>query len=55
MDFTYIKLLNICFVSSEVREFAKLIKEQYTAAQAHHFNYKKKDNNNIGIEFQYKK
>ena len=34
---TYIKLLSICLVSSDDREFAKLINEQYTAAQAHHF------------------
>ena len=38
---TYIKLLSICFVSSDDREFAKLIKEQYTAAHAHHFICKK--------------
>lgn len=37
---TYIKLLSICLVSSEVLALAKLMKEQYTAAQAHHFNLK---------------
>lgn len=38
---TYIKLLSICFVSSDVLALAKLMNEQYTAAQAHHFNLKK--------------
>lgn len=36
--YTYMKLLIICLVSSELREFAKLMKEQYTAIQAHHFS-----------------
>ena len=31
------KLLNICRASSDAREFAKLMKEQYTAAHAAHF------------------
>ena len=35
---THIKLLIICLVSSELRELAKLMKEQYTAIHAHHFN-----------------
>ena len=35
---THIKLLSICFVSSVVLELAKLIKEQYTATQAHHLS-----------------
>lgn len=38
---TYIKLLSICLVSSDVLALAKLMNEQYTAAQAHHFNLKK--------------
>jgi hypothetical protein len=37
---TYMKLLKICFVSSFVRELAKLMKEQYNATQAHHLSYK---------------
>lgn len=36
------KLLSICLVSSDVLALAKLIKEQYTAAQAHHFSFKRK-------------
>jgi len=35
---TYMKLLRICFVSSFVRELAKLMNEQYNATQAHHFS-----------------
>ena len=34
---TYKKLLNICRASSDAREFAKLMNEQYTAAHAAHF------------------
>ncbi len=34
------KLLSICFVSSEDLEFAKLMNEQQTAAHAHHFIYR---------------
>lgn len=34
------KLLRTCFVSSFARELAKLMKEQYSAAQAHHFSWK---------------
>lgn len=32
------KLLRICLVSSLIFELAKLMHEQYKAAQAHHFN-----------------
>jgi len=35
---TYMKLLRICFVSSFVHELAKLMNEQYSATQAHHFS-----------------
>ena len=35
---TYMKLLSVCLVSSDALELAKLMKEQYTAHQAHHFN-----------------
>ena len=38
------KLLSICLVSSEVLELAKLIKEQYTATHADHFNWKRNKN-----------
>lgn len=34
-----IKLLSVCLVSSDALEFAKLMKEQYTAHQAHHFSF----------------
>lgn len=34
------KLLRICFVSSFARELAKLMNEQYNAAQAHHLSWK---------------
>ena len=33
---TYRKLLNICLASSDALAFAKLMKEQYTAAHAAH-------------------
>lgn len=36
----YMKLLRICLVSSLILELAKLMQEQYRAAQAHHFNWK---------------
>ena len=39
---TYKKLLNICRASSDAREFAKLMNEQYTAAHAAHFIYNNK-------------
>ena len=45
MTKTYRKLLNICFVSSDAFELAKLMKAQYTAAQAAHFIYKNMLNN----------
>uniref|UniRef100_A0A182Q6K3 Uncharacterized protein n=1 Tax=Anopheles farauti TaxID=69004 RepID=A0A182Q6K3_9DIPT len=28
-----------CLASSEIRELAKLMQEQYSASQAHHFNF----------------
>lgn len=39
---TYRKLLNICLASSDALAFAKLMKEQYTAAQAAHLIYRNK-------------
>lgn len=39
---TNMKLLIICLVSSELREFAKLMNEQYTAIHAHHLSCQKK-------------
>jgi hypothetical protein len=39
IEMNYMKLLRICLVSSLILELAKLMQEQYRAAQAHHFNW----------------
>lgn len=36
---THKKLLNICLVSSDEREFENIMNEQYTAAQAAHLSW----------------